>query len=221
MRYVRKWPACLPLVAFAPALSLAYTLAAVRGMIVFHWYLAPLVPFYLLGFVALVRTSFARPSVRYAVATILAIWMISGLNLGRDPEIGLLHPRGIDLAREQSYLEAGQMLSSRIQPDQIIAAPEIGALGYTLPNPILDTAGLITPIALHYYPLGPEYSGHGVPEPLIRELSPDYLVALDVFLLPPLTQSPWFRQKYRVVASLPAPFPVWDAEQVFVFQRTP
>src|SRR3712207_7496209 len=47
-------------------------------------------------------------------------------------------------------------LSEELRPGDVVAAPEIGALGYTSGAPILDTAGLVSPEATRYYPLPAE-----------------------------------------------------------------
>jgi hypothetical protein len=42
-------------------------------------------------------------------------------------------------------VEAAKWVQKNIPPDALLAVHDIGALGYYVPNPILDLAGLITP----------------------------------------------------------------------------
>jgi hypothetical protein len=101
----------------------------------------------------------------------------------------------------------------------VVAASEIGALGYYCDCRILDTVGLVTPEAAKYYPLPPSdyVSNYAIPAELVRELSPAYLVTLDVFIRKSLEGQGWFTGTYR---------PIWQAattafgsESMIVFQR--
>ena len=68
-----------------------------------------------------------------------------------------------------------------------VAAPEIGALGFSFPGNIEDTVGLASPGALRFHPLTvpsqrPTGYHGGVPAALIEQSRPDIVVGLDVFM---------------------------------------
>ena len=65
-------------------------------------------------------------------------------------------PTGEHLGREQLMLDVGRGLAESLPANAVVAAPEIGALGYASNLHILDTVGLISPVALGYYPLPPD-----------------------------------------------------------------
>jgi hypothetical protein len=92
-----------------------------------------------------------------------------------------------------------------IQPASVIATPEIGALGYYCGCTILDTAGLVSPEALSYYPLPRHmyYINSAIPPNLIRSSKPHYLISLDAFLRNSLTREAWFYKEYRLEGQIP------------------
>ena len=50
----------------------------------------------------------------------------------------------------------GRDLADSLPATAVVAAPEIGALGYASNLHMLDTVGLVSPVALRYYPLRPD-----------------------------------------------------------------
>jgi hypothetical protein len=46
---------------------------------------------------------------------------------------------------ESEMVETAKWVQANIPPDAVLAVHDIGALGYQVPNPIVDLAGLITP----------------------------------------------------------------------------
>ncbi len=221
VRFVRRRPETLPAVAFAPALALAYAIAGFRNVMLFHWYLVPLVPFYLLGFTAFLRllTRHRAWLFRAGSAILLMSWMALGLNLWRNPSQSPFRPLGTVLVREDAYIAAAQFLAPQLKPGDVVALPEIGAFGYHTSVNVLDTVGLVSPIATRYYPLPLQYQGHALPADLVRDARPNYIVSIDVFLQNPLTMAPWFIKDYHLIKVIDAPFPAWNAREVYVYQR--
>jgi hypothetical protein len=89
-------------------------------------------------------------------------------------------------ARARTYLAVGHQLHERY-PQARLLAPEVGALGYAFPGRIIDPVGLISPQSLRHHPMTvPDERRFGflgsVPVGLVRELRPELIVSLDVFV---------------------------------------
>jgi hypothetical protein len=68
-----------------------------------------------------------------------------------------------------------------------VAAPEIGALGFSFPGYIADTIGLASPEALRFHPLKvpsqrPTGYHGGAPAAFIEQSRPDIVIGLDVLM---------------------------------------
>ena len=101
----------------------------------------------------------------------------------------------------------------------MIAAPEIGALGYASNLRILDTVGLVSPEAIKYYPLPREQvlTDNAIPARLIVDQQPDVVVTLDAFAMRSLLPDAAFQRDYVLERSIPAS--VWQSENLLVFRR--
>jgi hypothetical protein len=196
------------LAAFPALYAAAYALAGLHGVRLFPWYLAPLVPFYLL--LTAVGLNRLRP---WLVVAVLA-WQAPAIDWSRP-----FVPVGLDTSRETLYLRVGESLRQTLPPGSLVAAPEIGALGYVSGLPILDTVGLVSPRALAYYPLPQDelVSDNAIPPGLIAERRPAAVVSLDEYVRRSLLLNPTFLHDYRLVASYPAP--IWASQQLLVFRR--
>lgn len=201
-----------PFAAFAALYFAFYVVVGFRGVRLFPWYLVPLEPFYLLaaaaGLARVRNTTFAW------LAAALVVWQLPAINW-REP----LLPAGLDLAREDLYLSVGHSLATSLPADAVIAAPEIGALGYASNLRVLDTVGLISPAALPYYPLPADQfvTDSAIPARLIDDRQPDAVVTLDAFAARSLLPDPVFQRDYRLEAQYSAP--VWQSQQLLLFRR--
>ncbi len=148
------------------------------------------------------------------LAAALLVWQVVALDW-RQP----FSPLGTDRTRERAYEGIGRQLARELPPGAVVAAPEIGALGYASGLRILDTVGLVSPEALRYYPLPAEQlvSNNGVPARLVEERQPDAVVALDEFARLSLLPDPAFQRDYALVRAVPAP--IWQSQAVLVFRR--
>ncbi len=208
IRRSRLW---LALVVFPISIVLVYSLAGARGSVIAEWYLPPLTPFFLapvlLGLDSILAPLPPRWSLLLssAVGCALLAICLEGLNLGRDAQRPFLLPLAVDTERETRYLAVALELRGQIAATDIVAAPEIGALGYYCECRILDTVGLVSPRALAYYPLAAKVGDilNAVPPGLIRDSRPEWLVSLEAFLRPVLLEDPWFRAHYRLVGEVP------------------
>jgi hypothetical protein len=147
-------------------------------------------------------------------AALLVVWQLPAIDW-REP----LLPIGEDLAREQLYLTIGHNLAGSLPSTALVAAPEIGALGYASNLPVLDTVGLVSPSALPYYPLPPEQlvTDNAIPSRLITDRQPEAVVTLDVFAKRSLVPDPTFQRDYRLDATYPST--VWGSQDLLVFRR--
>ena len=198
-----------PFAAFAAVYVLFYVVVGLRGVRLFPWYLVPVEPFYLLGAAAgLVHLR------RQWLAAALLLWQLPAIDWHQP-----LLPLGEDLGREQLYLSVGEQLGASLPPNAVIAAPEIGALGYASNRPMLDTVGLVSPAALPYYPLPADQlvTDNAIPARLIDDREPDAVVTLDAFASRSLLPDPTFQRAYRLQASYPAA--VWQSHNLLVFRR--
>jgi len=127
------------------------------------------------------------------------------LNLLPDASRPWLTPKRISLERELLYQRVAEDIDRSYPVDSgvTIATPEIGAFGYYSRARILDTTGLVSPEALRYYPLDPALSpecNYAVAPDMIRELKPEMVVSLELFIRNGLLPDPWFRSHYTPAA---------------------
>ena len=106
--------------------------------------------------------------------------------------------------RENTYALACRRLGTRLRSQTVIAAPEIGAIGYFCPATILDTVGLITPGLARYYPVPPTQlaANTAIPAALIAARKPEYIITLEAFARYSLLPNPGFRQHYIQILRL-------------------
>ena len=206
-----------------PALFiLTYLVFGFRGSSVAEWYLVQLSPYpFLLIGMALDLVQAKRKWNSLAILSLAALLLLVQISGFRVRSLGTGYkfaPVSIWVERERLYEEAASYL--RAQPNSVgtVAAPEIGALGYYCDCVILDTVGLISPVSVSYYPLPLEdlEINNSVPEDLIRDLNPEYVVALDVFINRTLLDSRWFEVSYGLVWSKDAQ--VFGSEQLLIFR---
>jgi hypothetical protein len=204
-----------PFAGFAILYVAFYVLVGLRGVRLFPWYLVPVEPFYLLAAAAgLARISASMRRLAWLPAAALLAWQLPAIDW-RTP----LMPLGEDLAREQLYLKVGADLTASLPPNALLAAPEIGALGYVSNLPVLDTVGLVSPAATPYYPLPANQlvTDNAIPARLIDDRQPDAVVTLDIFAKQSLLPDPTFQRDYRLEASYPSS--VWQSQELLVFRR--
>jgi hypothetical protein len=199
-----------PFAAFAVLYMAFYAVVGLRGVRLFPWYLVPLVPFYLLV-AAAGLSRLGRPW----LLALLVLWQVPAIDWVQTPFL----PNGDTFWRESVLLDVGHELGGALPPNAVIAAPEIGALGYASNLRILDTVGLVSPSALPYYPLPIEQlaSDNAIPARLIEDQRPDAVVTMDAFAARSLLPDPAFQVDYTLEHAYDAP--VWASQQLLVFRR--
>jgi hypothetical protein len=201
-----------PFASFSALYLIFYVVVGLRGVRLFPWYLVPIEPFYLLGAAAgLARIGAWRTS---WIAGVLVLWQVAAIDWTQP-----MLPTGEHLGREQLLLDVGRGLGESLPANAVIAAPEIGALGYASNLHILDTVGLVSPVALGYYPLLPDQlvTDNAIPPQLILDQRPDVVVTLDAFAQRSLLPDAAFQHAYRLERSYPAP--IWQSEELLMFRR--
>lgn len=201
----RRWAA---LFGLPPLVGATYAVLGLRGNLIAEWYLVPLAPILILGIFAGLESlsrrlpSAVSPAAAVVAASVLVAAQLSGL--GSGPFGGALVPKVVWNEREELYRQAAERLRPQLKSGDVVAATEIGALGYYCDCLILDTVGLVSPEALKYYPLPASvYSvNYAVPPDLIRDTAPAYVVSLDVFIDRSLLSAPWFPQQYHLVEQM-------------------
>ncbi|HVP29663.1 MAG TPA: hypothetical protein VMW35_10945 [Myxococcota bacterium] len=205
-RIDRRW---LVVLAYVPLFFGSYALVGVRGVTMAEWYVVPAMPFVFLGVFAglagALRASRSRVTRKVALGLCgwIALAQVAGLNFGRVPGRPWLVPLSIWVEREALYQEAAAVVRERSRPGDVVAATEIGALGYACDCTIFDTVGLVSPEAVAYYPApdGAFVAGihYVLPARMIHDLRPAYFISLDVFTRRSTLTAEWFRRDYELV----------------------
>jgi hypothetical protein len=207
---LRKNKKSLFIFLFPILFCLAYGLVGLRGKAMAEWYMVPLAPFYFFGIIlGLVRLSTLTPLkkiVPLIACIVLAAIQVSGFNLSGLPDRNFWVPPAVSITREKMYQQVSLNLRNSLKPDTVIAAPEIGTLGYFCPCLILDTAGLVSPEALKFFPIPKDqyYINYAVPPALILSSRPDYFISLDAFYKNSLMREEWFQKQYRLIDRMEA-----------------
>jgi hypothetical protein len=173
---------------------LYFAVFAIANPLIFRWYLTPPLPFYFLIILIGLAQVFDGVTRRWSATrlplvafTLVGLFFFS-LSLHEwklTPDHGPSRPAP-DMAwfkLEQLYTQIGQDLTTRVDSRTVIAAGDIGALGYFSDAKILDTLGLISPQATAYYPLRPDQLviTYAISADLIADQQPDYVVFLEVY----------------------------------------
>jgi len=186
----------------------SYVVAGWLGRGIAEWYLVAFVPILVVSIFVAIQALGRRcgPEVAVGAASLLLTAQLAGLDWRQFPDPSFLKPRAAIDERERVYLVAGERLRRLVRENDVVAAPEIGALGYTCDCTILDTVGLVTPEALVFYPLSSDLLviNNAIPPALIRHLKPSFVASLDVFMLRSALRDPVFTRTYEVMFSLPA-----------------
>ncbi len=180
IREVRSSPF---LVILVPAVVIL-AVFSVKRVLIFPWY-APLflVPLHL----ALVRDVFrASGRTRILALTLLIPWFAMALCVLVGSRNFAYLPFFEAGARARKLMHLGEWLALE-HASAKVAAPEIGALGFTFPGYIEDTVGLASPEALRFHPLKvpsqrPTGYHGGVPAAFIEQSRPDIVIGLDVLM---------------------------------------
>ncbi|HQN45120.1 MAG TPA: hypothetical protein PLA25_13370, partial [Anaerolineaceae bacterium] len=120
---------------------------------------------------------------------------------------------------ELLYREAAEFVAPQMNADTVLAAGDVGVLGYYTPARILDTVGLNSEEALSYYPLDEAYYviNYAVAPQLILDEQPDWVIILEVYGREGLLKNETFQQHYTLVKKLETD--IYGSDGMLIFQR--
>jgi hypothetical protein len=226
-REARAWP----LVAFP---GLYFVVYAAANPLIFRWYLAPPLPLYILLILTGVDRLAAHaaagigrrpaPWLRTAVLTAVAagfgVSSLAAWTLRPDHGPSGAAPEMAWHELELYYAEVGQALAEEISAETVVAAGDVGALGYYSGARILDTVGLISPEATSYYPLDPDFYliSYAIPPDLVLDYAPEYVVLLEVYGRAGLLRDDRFQASYALDSRIDTD--IYGSDGLLVFRRS-
>jgi hypothetical protein len=208
-----------PIFAYPAAYFLAFSIA---NPLIFRWYLAPPLPMFILGiFVGVVRLAadLRRPALAWAFGAAALLLTLNGWTLRPDSGPMRPAPQMAFVGLEELYTDVGRRLNAVVAPHEVVAAGDIGAIGFFSQARILDLLGLISPQVVPYYPLPDEdyVINFAVSSQAIEDLRPDYVVILEVYGRETVLQDPGFLHAYRLLETVPTG--LYGSRGMLVFQR--
>ncbi len=195
---------------------------AIANPLIFRWYLTPPLPAYFLG-IFLGAERIARDlRIRWlplVLALSASLLTLRGWTLVPDHGPALPAPRMAFIELELMYEEIGLEMRETIGQGAVLAAGDIGALGYYSGARMLDTVGLITPASLPFYPIeASAYAiNYAIPTDLVLELEPDFLVILEAYGRLTLLADPAFQARYSQIGMLPTE--IYGSRGLLIFER--
>jgi len=215
----------IPLVTFPWLYLVTFSIA---NPLIFRWYGTPPIPLLMLtiaaGVWALSRDVLDLKRAPYVLGAVGILW--AGFTLSG----WMLHPtHGPDRPAPQMawfelellYQQAAESIT--VEEGQVVAAGDIGAVGWYSEAPLLDTLGLVSPQSVDFYPLDPELiadtTAYAVAPGLIQQEQPDYLIILEVYGRNTLMQDEWFNQTYELRDTIDTD--IYGSSGMLIFQRMP
>ncbi len=228
--FLKNLPSAWPLVVYPWIYLAAY---AIPNPLIFRWYLTPPLPMYILivlvGIERLIRglpfmVPFPERQTRAVVILMFILPLISVMS-----EWVLVHDHGNrtpcpDMAwtkLEDLYDQAADIVMRDWQPGDVVAAGDVGVLGWKTRAPILDLVGLNSPVTGNYYPLPAEdyVINYAVPADLIMDERPAYVVILEVYGRKTILKDERFASQYRLVEKIDTDFYGSDGLLVYEINR--
>ena len=203
--------------------------------LIFRWYLTPPLPAYflfiLIGLhqilIAIFNIKiFKHPLFRsYIPAALLVVFSFSSLlsaweihpDHGQDKPA----PKMAWIELELLYQQASTILDGKITTDQVLAAGDVGVLGFYTNAHILDTVGLNSAQSLKYYPIDSDLYviNYAIPTQLILEEQPDWIVILEVYGRKTFLVDETFNQTYELYKKIPTE--IYGSDGMLIFRRNP
>lgn len=204
---------------------------AIPNPLIFRWYLTPPLPIYFLVILLGIDQILSPLVKRFAVlkrrpwlpllAAMILPFTSTLLEWDLHPDHGPDRPAPAMafIKLELMYREVAEQIAPELNSQSVLAAGDVGVLGYFTPARILDTVGLNSPISTRYYPLPDEayVINYAVPSRLILDEKPDFLVIVESYgrntLLTDAEFAAAYRQVYRVETD------IYDSRGVLVFKK--
>lgn len=222
---VRKDPRCL---VFCLYPWLYFATFAVMNPLIFRWYLTPPLPFWFLlilmgadRLLRLIRLSGVQRAITVgvvllAVASSLSEWRWRPDHGPRRPAPDMAY-----IQLELLYQQAAAYVNDVANDKTVLAAGDVGVLGYSTGLTILDLVGLNSPQAVDYYPLPDEYYviNYAVAPRLVLDYQPDILVILEAYGRNGLLLDREFQQRYSLLQKIETD--MYGSDGMLIFQRNP
>jgi hypothetical protein len=184
----------IAVIVFYPALYLI-VMSVVNPAMYFSWYYPPLIPGLLFGIFSFIWFALRIPpkqKIVLASAAGILLLAVPGFLLRTNP--------GWPLSREReiAFWDASHTIKDQALSDKVLFAPDIGVIGWALEEvKILDPIGLVSPEALPYSEKLP--SDQLVAVEMILEKEPDFIISLDQFINPAVTDNQSFQSSYTSI----------------------
>ncbi len=199
---------------------------SVANPLIFRWYLTPPTPFYIFGILyGAYQVLFVinkNMAMRIIASTIIMVYIsfASIRSWQWIPDNGPTRPAPemAYIGLETLYYDAAKYLSPRLQSNDVLAAGDVGVLGYYTSARILDTVGLNSPVSTQYYPLpkGDYVINYAIPIDLIIAEKPDFIVIPEVYGRNTLLRSDQFHDAYKLIHQLPSD--IYGSKAIFIFE---
>ena len=223
---------------------LYFVVFAIANPLIFRWYLTPPLPAYiffiLMGmehFVGTIAEGAEVPaghqSWRARISQILLPLVIlfplaltlQGWTLTPDHGPNRPAPEMAWYKLELLYHRAADILNDEIADDAsaspVLAAGDVGVLGFHTPTRILDTVGLNSPQSLEYYPLDESFYAinYAIPPDLVHDQQPDYVIILEAYGREGLITDPRFNKNYSLIEKIATD--IYGSDGMLIFSKKP
>ncbi|NPV75493.1 MAG: hypothetical protein HPY59_03870 [Anaerolineae bacterium] len=209
---------------------------SIPNPLIFRWYLAPptsvLYLFVLMGAEKLCmdifhigmfkeKTRLRKWLVGIIVIAFPLLLNINGWEIRPDHGPGNPSPGMAWIKLELLYYEAASIVSPLMTEDTLLAAGDVGVLGFYTPARILDTVGLNSPQSLEYYPIPQdEYViNYAIPTQLILQEKPDWIIILEVYGRNTFLRNKDFHDRYKLWKTLPTD--IYGSKGLLLFRKVP
>jgi len=240
LKFFRRDARSLPITLYPFLYFLTF---AIANPLIFRWYLTPPWPIYFIlifgGLFTIIKLpttqqpNYPTPTFNlqsltsnYQLLITFLFFLLSLRAWTLTPDHGPARPAP-DMAwfkLEEIYTQIGKELAPHIDSKTVIAAGDIGALGYFSNARILDAVGLISAQTPLYYPLPREQLviNYAMSAPLINDYQPDYVVFLEVYGRRTLLKDEIFLRNYAFVKKIPTD--IYGSDGMLIYHiswRTP
>jgi len=240
----RKNPVSLPLLIYPILYFITFSIV---HPLIFRWYLTPPLPIYMLilltgaesflkkcwetartkitafrsinvGFNGQVWLTFEKTTVTIALLIPL-FFSINSWAINPDHGNHSLSPEMAWIKLEELYRSASNDVIAATTADSVVAAGDVGVLGFYTNRTILDTVGLNSPVSSSYYPLPKEdyVSNYAIPTKLILDQKPDLVVFMEVYGRNTLLKSTDFLTGYQLIKEYPTD--IYESKGLLIYKR--
>jgi hypothetical protein len=160
-----------------------------------------------------------RPALAWAFGAAAILLSLNAWTLRPDSGPARPAPEMAFIGLEEIYADVGRRLAPVVEPGEVVASGDIGALGYFSRARILDLLGLISPQVIPYYPLADEayVINFAVSAEAVDDLRPDYVVMLEVYGRETVLKDSRFLHSYRLMETIPTD--LYGSRGMLVFRR--